>query len=266
MLEFDTPPPTPWLRLATGRTRWTGTLPALTATLREAPLVVPADYRDLCGLPRTGPVPVTWPQVAAAPLHGQLIAHPSFPLRAMGLVHVWQHCAQTRPLADGEPVALQASLDGHRPARRGVEVDLVTTATAGGEVVWTGRTRFLARSVPGDGVERPADDAVPGTGRRERWELPADLGRRYARIAGDRNPIHMYGWTAKLFGFERAIIHGMWTLARTVAAVDPAASAVSCTFRRPLLLPGTAELVVDDEGAFAVLTASGKPALVGRSG
>ena len=51
------------------------------------------------------------------------------------------------------------------------------------------------------------------------WSLPEDLGRRFAKVAGDRNPIHMYWWTARLFGFRRPIIHGMWTLARCMAAL-----------------------------------------------
>jgi len=47
--------------------------------------------------------------------------------------------------------------------------------------------------------------------------VPAGLGRRYSRVGGDINPIHLFDVTAKLFGFDRAIIHGMWTLARCVA-------------------------------------------------
>src|SRR6266487_1403229 len=46
------------------------------------------------------------------------------------------------------------------------------------------------------------------------WELPADLGRRYAAVSGDRNPIHLYRLTAWLFGFRRPIAHGMWAAAR----------------------------------------------------
>ena len=54
-----------------------------------------------------------------------------------------------------------------------------------------------------------------------RWHLPDDLGRRYASVSGDRNPIHMHALTAKAFGFPRAIAHGMWTKARCLAALEP---------------------------------------------
>jgi acyl dehydratase len=73
------------------------------------------------------------------------------------------------------------------------------------------------------------------------WHLRADLGRRYAAVSGDRNPIHLSAPTAKLLGFQRAIAHGMWTKARCLAALEgrlPEAFTVDVAFRRPILLPG----------------------------
>ena len=39
-------------------------------------------------------------------------------------------------------------------------------------------------------------------------------------MSGDHNPIHLYPLTAKALGFRRQIAHGMWSLARCVAAVE----------------------------------------------
>lgn len=72
------------------------------------------------------------------------------------------------------------------------------------------------------------------------WKLPGDLGRRYAAVSGDRNPIHMHSLLAKPLGFQRAIAHGMWTKARCLAALEsrlPDAFAVEARFRKPILLP-----------------------------
>ena len=74
------------------------------------------------------------------------------------------------------------------------------------------------------------------------WELPPALGRRYAAVSGDRNPIHLSALGAKAFGFPRAIVHGMWTMARCVAALDhrlPDSFTVQASFRAPILLPAT---------------------------
>jgi len=73
------------------------------------------------------------------------------------------------------------------------------------------------------------------------WGVDADIGRRYARVSGDYNPIHLTDITAKLFGFKQAIAHGMWTKARCLAALDQQIPtegySVDVTFHRPLFLP-----------------------------
>ena len=52
--------------------------------------------------------------------------------------------------------------------------------------------------------------------------------------------------TAKLFGFKRAIAHGMWTKARALSYLLPAdpldQASVAVEFKTPLLLPGRAAL------------------------
>ncbi len=87
----------------------------------------------------------------------------------------------------------------------------------------------------------PAEHERPAPPQNAVWDLPGDLGRRYAGVSGDRNPIHMHALSAKLFGFPRAIAHGMWTKARCLAALErelPDAFAVAVDFRKPILLPG----------------------------
>ena len=74
------------------------------------------------------------------------------------------------------------------------------------------------------------------------WRLRGDLGRRYAAVSGDHNPIHLYPLTAKALGFKRQIAHGMWSLARCVAALEnrlPDAVTVDAAFKKPIFLPGT---------------------------
>jgi acyl dehydratase len=80
----------------------------------------------------------------------------------------------------------------------------------------------------------------------DEWRLAADVGRRYGAASGDRNPIHLHPLTARLFGFPRAIAHGMWTVARCLAAHGvPQAVRVGAEFRAPVLLPGTVAFAAD---------------------
>ncbi|PBC62037.1 hypothetical protein BKI49_20840 [Streptomyces sp. Tue6028] len=80
----------------------------------------------------------------------------------------------------------------------------------------------------------------PSLPSRAEWRLAGDVGRRYAAVSGDRNPIHLHPFTARLFGFPRAIAHGMWTVARCLAEYGPQGEVtVRADFRAPVLLPGT---------------------------
>ncbi|MCQ9177639.1 hypothetical protein KMT30_00930 [Streptomyces sp. IBSBF 2953] len=99
-----------------------------------------------------------------------------------------------------------------------------------------------------------SEQAGPLPGRAEpgllpvldEWRLASDVGRRYGAASGDRNPIHLHALTARLFGFPRAIAHGMWTVARCLAAHGvPPAVRVRAEFRAPVLLPGTVVLAAD---------------------
>jgi acyl dehydratase len=61
----------------------------------------------------------------------------------------------------------------------------------------------------------------------------------------------MHDLSAKLFGFPRAIAHGMWTKARCLAALEgrlPDAYAVKARFRRPILLPAKVAFASAEEG------------------
>ena len=78
--------------------------------------------------------------------------------------------------------------------------------------------------------------------------------------------------TAKALGFPRQIAHGMWSLARCVAALEnrlPDAVTVEVAFKKPILLPGTVAFGHEESAsgqAFALTSPKdGAPHLVGRT-
>jgi acyl dehydratase len=93
------------------------------------------------------------------------------------------------------------------------------------------------------------------------WRIPGDIGRSYAAVSGDRNPIHMHPLSARLFGFPSAIAHGMWTKARCLAAFEGRVRSpyrIAIRFKAPLRVPATARLMSAGEGGrFAFSVESG---------
>jgi acyl dehydratase len=195
-----------------------------------------ARYARVCGFTLRDELPATYPHVLAFPLHMELLARA--PFSAVGVVHIANRIVQHRPLRLGEPLTISARVTELRPHRRGRQFDFVSEARVADELVWEDVSTNLKR---GDGDESlprdPEFDEPPVTAH---WRLPDDLGRRYAAVSGDHNPIHLHGLTAKAFGFPRAIVHGMWTKARCLAALRlPDAFEVSVRFKKPILLPST---------------------------
>jgi MaoC like domain len=196
-----------------------------------------ADYARVCGFRLRDELPPTYPHVLAFPLHMELMTDGSFPFSPVGLVHIGNRIEVRRPLRIGEELELRV-----RPAEPEAEraFALVTEARSGGEVVWREESTMLRRG--GGQVPRRHEDFEGAFVAR--WHLPDDLGRRYAAVSGDRNPIHMHALAAKLFGFPRAIAHGMWTKARCLAALEtslPEAYDVDVEFHKPILLPSRVE-------------------------
>jgi hypothetical protein len=191
-----------------------------------------ADYARVCGFRLRDQLPPTYPHVLAFPLHMRLMTNGSFPFSPVGLVHIANRIEVRRPLRLGEPIDLRvrARAKGERAFA------IVTEAWVEGELAWEEESTMLRRG--GGRMPRRHDD-VEGA-FVARWHLPDDLGRRYASVSGDRNPIHMHPWTARLFGFPRPIAHGMWTKAHCIAALEtslPDSYEVDVEFRKPILLP-----------------------------
>jgi acyl dehydratase len=232
-----------------------------------------AAYAKVCGFPLRDTLPATYPHMLAFPLHMAVMADGGFPFGAVGLVHVENRIEQRRPIAIGEELAVRVRPTNLRPHPKGQTFSLVTEVSAGEEPVWESVSTMLRRGKGDDKADAGASfEALPAdTPASAEWKLGGDLGRRYAAVSGDRNPIHMHSLTAKPLGFPGAIAHGMWTKARCLAALDgrlPDSFAVDVRFRKPILLPGRVEFASAADGeeiAFAVRDAKrNTPHLDGR--
>ncbi|SDF86639.1 MaoC/PaaZ C-terminal domain-containing protein [Pseudonocardia oroxyli] len=209
-----------------------------------------ADYAAVCGFPLSDVLPATFPHVLAFGLQMELMAARSFPLALPGLVHVANAITLHRAIGLGEELDVRVHAERFAAHARGAQVDLVSAVSAGDTVVWEGRSTYLARGAhapTGVAGELP-EVATPEGPAAASWALGADLGRRYAAVSGDVNPIHLNPLTAKAFGFPRTIAHGMWTAAHALAALQgrlPEALTYTVLFRKPLLLPSRPELVTE---------------------
>ncbi|HYH53948.1 MAG TPA: MaoC/PaaZ C-terminal domain-containing protein [Solirubrobacterales bacterium] len=234
-----------------------------------------AAYARVCGFALRDQLPPTYPHMLAFPLHMAVMSDGSFPFGAVGLVHVENTITQERPIGLGEEMTIRVRPTKLQPHPKGKTFALETEVLIGGSAVWRSTSTMLRRGGSnGDGkakAEQGFESLPADAPASAEWKLDGGLGRRYAGVSGDRNPIHMHSLTAKPLGFPSAIAHGMWTKARALAQLGsrlPDSFEAEVRFRRPVLLPARVEFASAEQGEeilFAVRDArKGTPHLDGR--
>jgi acyl dehydratase len=233
-----------------------------------------AAYQHVCGFSVSDVLPPTYLHVLAFPLSVALMTERSFPFPLVGLVHVNNQIVVKRPVRADEVVSFDVRAAHLRAHPAGRQLDLLAQATVDGSVVWSGKSTYLRRGGGDDKSAKPRDERKdappPDTRPRAMLKVAESIGRQYAGVSGDRNPIHLHALTARAFGFPRAIAHGMWLKARVLATLEgrlPDTYTVDVAFKTPVLLPSTIAIQTEQAGpewALDVRNAkSGKPHLTG---
>ncbi|HEY2165861.1 MAG TPA: MaoC/PaaZ C-terminal domain-containing protein [Jatrophihabitantaceae bacterium] len=242
-------------------------------------------YERVCGFRTSDVLPPTYLHVLAFPLSVALMTQPAFPFPLVGMVHVGNTITVHRDVRSDEAVAFSVRAGNLRAHPAGRQFDLLAEARVGDEAVWSGRSTYLRRgkapkeagaggaggSDEGDKKRRPKPIASEPAGPVAQVRVPDDVGRRYAAVSGDRNPIHMHSLAARAFGFPKAIAHGMWLKARTLATLEgrlPDSFVVDVSFKTPVFLPSTIAITSTADGNDWLLDVrnakSGKPHLTGN--
>ncbi len=237
-------------------------------------------YQRLLREPGSDLLPAGFLHVLGFPLTTALLVRDDFPFPLLGLIHVANSASLIQPVRLGDSLVLLAHARGLRAHRRGAQLEVVLEVLiqrakgargrglSATTLAYRGVSTYLARGVTlpdgaaaGNGSTMAAggssaaggSGAVVGSHRfappqpTARWALAANVGRAYAAVSGDRNPIHLSVLGAKAFGFPRAIAHGMYTAARALAEVGRARGDRydwTVDFAGPVLLPGSVNVAI----------------------
>lgn len=201
--------------------------------------------RQIWELPDYGVLPPVFPAVATFMTHLKHLSDPKFPFQAMGTVHIRTLIEQVRALRVDEVVCYRCWVEGHREVERGIEFDMVTEASVNDEVISTTIMTMFRKGARGrrDGARPPIPVHNHLVAHDSSWTVDPWTARRYARLTGDINPIHLSTLTAKVLGFKGMMLHGMWSLGRA-CAMHPVQMMgnnirIESEFKLPVFLPAT---------------------------
>ena len=227
-------------------------LPAISAEWQDMSLDAQhlAQYNRICGFAEHK-MPATYLWTRAFPLIMRILVSKQFPLPAMGQVHLSNQISVHETFDISNKITITAAVAHSKLSSKGLEWTMQLTADVEGLSVWSSQSTFLHRCKTG--IERNSKTIENAEGESQQWILAKDLGRRYAAVSGDYNPIHLGALSAKLFGFKQAIAHGMWSKARCLAAIDAvipeSGYQVNVNFLKPVYLPSTVNFyAIQEEG------------------
>lgn len=224
------------------------------------------DFREVVGAAKSSSAFFGHVHALIMPIQMELMAAPDFPLPMMGLVHTANTYRELSPIAVDGKVNIEVSVDKFRAHRSGTEVVLVSTVTAAesGAKLAEEETIYLAKGIRLKDAEGFAEVAEKRaaikegreTVKRERfvvptptaqWRLSGNTGRKWAKVSGDWNPIHITNATAKALGMPSAIAHGMYTASRALAETSLRAGEpyeFHIEFGAPVLLPSSINVAI----------------------
>jgi len=219
-------------------------------------------YNAVCGF-KEDEISLTAPQVVASPLHMFLLSRPEHPMPMLGMVHLHNSIECSKALEYGTAYDVLVTVGDTRAIPLGLEFDVHTEFLVGEEVHWRSVMTILCRvkGMPKTGNKPAPAEPLSAVGAQyAAVKVPENQGRKYAKVSNDYNPIHLYAQTAKMFGFKQAIVHGMWTAAKTLSIVEAGlgarASKFDLLFKQPVFLPSgisVKHVTADGASKFEVL-------------
>lgn len=238
------------------------------------------EYLQTLSLEKHDYLPVLYPHVMAGSMHMNMLSHKSFPIRLLGSVHLKNRIVQHQAIADDATMEIKSEIGAYRLVEKGVEFDFTTDVYVQGEKVWEEVSIYFQAGKFG-GKENPSSEksfeleSLNQPQESGSWHVPNNRGKRYAKITGDYNPIHMSPLAAKLFGFKRDIAHGFGVLAEAIeysSAIEQAGGIekplqVDVVFKGPVFLDSDVSIKQNkeqDSNRFDVYCASNpKPSICG---
>ncbi|MCP3873759.1 MAG: hypothetical protein GY699_11455 [Desulfobacteraceae bacterium] len=206
------------------------------------------NYRTVCSFSQDKKnfIPISYLQTLFIGLLGKFITSPFFPINPLGLIQISQSFKQKRPVRIDEILDLSCAICGINKTQKGIETTFALEVKSNKELVWQGISTFFTRS-PVKRKKTPKKKDEKFLEKKETIFVPTGTGRRYAVVSGDYNPHHQYNILAKLFGFKKAIAHGMWSLARVIASLDKEfdiheSVKIEASFKLPIFMPATTAL------------------------
>jgi len=223
-------------------------------------------YLESFGFNENDKVPAPFFYLATQTSQLFLLTQSRFPLSPAGLVHLGVCFEQHQEMLSKDWNNSQSgnyifmSIVNQRHSKKGLVFDIETEFYDQNQTTYLKITNtYLARAIRVNSHEGlpvlcdlNPEDLSSSTLPVASIALNQHAGKRYARLSGDYNPIHLSRFSAKLFGFKQPIIHGIFLVSKAYAQLhnqpSPPPLKGIFQFKSPFYLPGQGQLAIHTQG------------------
>ena len=206
-------------------------------------------YRDAMGFEHQT-VPLTYFYLLAQRAQLASMLSPEFGFRIAGMVHVENTLTTDGRFDETQPCRVFTIVEADPPSESGAVYVNFNVELVQGMATVICLSRYLALRGEKQSSLLKAPRELHAWPELTTWRIPMDEGRRYARLSGDWNPIHLWSWSSRLMGFARPIIHGMHSVGRAAARIEAKGGqslrSISARFRKPINIGSVARLMYDE--------------------
>ena len=211
-------------------------------------------YNKVVGWEKEGIHPC-FPYALLTHIQFDIVTDKEFPFSPFGIIHKAEKIECIKELKPGK-WTMKAVVPIIRKVPNGYELELISTLFIDGELSWRSTTTAFKRTKKGlTKFSREVADLE----KSKSIYIPKNLGRKYASVSNNFDLIHISDFTAKIMGQKKAIIHGMWTVARGISEMDNLSAPCQMEFKflTPIYMDSKTQFQKSDDG-FKFFNESGK--------
>lgn len=172
-----------------------------------------------------------------------LASDPKFPFPLPGMVHLTDTICQYHNILPTDVLWMECYLGDFLAHEKGTAFETITKLYREDVLVWEENTvnLYIGKSQMGEQEYNSYEFPEIQASKETALFIPTNMGRKYARISGDFNPIHISVLGAKLFGFKKSLMHGWFSLNKILTENSNLMldrHELFVAFKKPLFLPG----------------------------
>jgi len=196
-------------------------------------------------------LPLSFYYLFAQRAHIAQMISPSFPFPVLGMIHLSNEMESFKEVKLSQRFVLSSTISQLENC-----IYFAVDFKQDGEIVMTCKSTYLIAN------RKSKSERVTATKNEEaefdyfcEVDLESGDGRKYAIASGDFNFIHLHPLLAKVFGFKKAIIHGMFMCAKVNGLIEQSLEKpikyFKIEFKKPIFLPSKV-LIKSKHGHFQV--------------